>query len=86
MASHSGALWSECHSPIRLLRSQSSGGRQCCSEPRFGNRLDWAYNKPLYGFVYVDMDDDGNGDLSRSRKDSFYYMQKVYKSNGEDLD
>ena len=39
-----------------------------------------------YGFVYVDMDDDGNGDLSRSRKDSFYYMQKVYKSNGEDLD
>ena len=39
-----------------------------------------------YGFVYVDMDDDGNGDMSRSRKDSFYYMQKVYKSNGEDLD
>ena len=30
--------------------------------------------------------DDGTGDLSRSRKDSFYYMQKVYKSNGEDLD
>ena len=41
---------------------------------------------PARSFVYVDMDDDGNGDLSRSRKDSFYYMQKVYKSNGEDLD
>ena len=39
-----------------------------------------------YGFIYVDMDDDGNGDLHRARKDSFYYMQKVYKSNGEDLD
>lgn len=39
-----------------------------------------------YGFVYVNMDDEGNGDLSRSKKDSFYYMQKVYKSNGEDLD
>ena len=39
-----------------------------------------------YGFIYVNMDDDGNGDLSRSRKKSFYYMQKVYKSNGEDLD
>ncbi len=38
-----------------------------------------------YGFIYVDMDDDGNGDLSRSRKDSFYYIQKVYKSNGEEL-
>ena len=39
-----------------------------------------------YGFIYVNMDDDGNGDLSRSRKKSFYYMQKVYKSNGEDID
>ena len=39
-----------------------------------------------YGFIYVDMDDDGNGDLSRKRKKSFYYMQKVYKSNGEDID
>lgn len=39
-----------------------------------------------YGFVYVNMDDEGNGDLSRSKKDSFYYMQKVYQSNGEDLD
>ncbi len=39
-----------------------------------------------YGFIYVNMDDDGNGDLSRSKKDSFYYMKKVYESNGEDLD
>ncbi len=39
-----------------------------------------------YGFIYVDMDDDGNGDLHRERKKSFYYIQKVYKSNGEDLD
>ena len=39
-----------------------------------------------YGFIYVNMDDDGNGDLSRKRKKSFYYMQKVYKSNGEDID
>lgn len=38
-----------------------------------------------YGFVYVDMDDEGNGDMSRSKKDSFYYMKKVYESNGEDL-
>jgi len=39
-----------------------------------------------YGFIYVNRDDDGNGDLSRSKKDSFYYMKKVYESNGEDLD
>ena len=39
-----------------------------------------------YGFIYVDRDDDGNGDFSRSRKDSFFYMQKVYGSNGDSLD
>jgi len=38
-----------------------------------------------YGFIYVNMDDEGKGDLARSKKDSFYYMQKVYKSNGEEL-
>ncbi len=39
-----------------------------------------------YGFIYVDMDDQGHGDLHRSRKDSFYWYQKVIRSNGEDLD
>lgn len=39
-----------------------------------------------YGFIYVDMDDQGNGDLHRSRKDSFYWYQKVIQSNGENLD
>ena len=39
-----------------------------------------------YGFIYVDRDDEGNGNFARSKKDSFFYMQKVYKSNGEDLD
>jgi len=29
---------------------------------------------------------DGTGDLSRSRKDSFFWYQKCIKSNGEDLD
>ena len=36
-----------------------------------------------YGFIYVDRHDDGTGDFSRSRKDSFYWYQKVCKSNGE---
>ena len=38
-----------------------------------------------YGFIYVDKYDDGTGDLSRSKKDSFTYYQKVIASNGEDL-
>lgn len=38
-----------------------------------------------YGFIYVDMDDKGNGTLKRSKKDSFAWYQKVIASNGEDL-
>ena len=41
--------------------------------------------KKRYGFVYVDMDDEGNGSLTRSRKDSFDWYKKVIESNGEIL-
>ncbi|MBP1046700.1 family 1 glycosylhydrolase [Enterococcus sp. BWM-S5] len=41
--------------------------------------------KKRYGFIYVDMDDEGNGTLERSRKESFYWYQKAIASNGEDL-
>ncbi len=41
--------------------------------------------KKRYGFVYVDRDDVGNGSLARSRKDSFYWYQKVIRTQGEDL-
>lgn len=39
-----------------------------------------------YGFIYVDKHDDGSGDMSRSRKDSFYYYQRLISSNGAELD
>ena len=39
-----------------------------------------------YGFIYVDRHDDGTGDFSRSKKDSFYWYQKAIKSDGKDLD
>lgn len=38
-----------------------------------------------YGFIYVDKYDDGTGDLSRRRKDSFDWYKKVIATNGEDL-
>lgn len=38
-----------------------------------------------YGFIYVDKDDEGNGTLDRSRKDSFYWYKTVIESNGEEL-
>ena len=38
-----------------------------------------------YGFIYVDYNNAHEGDMSRSRKKSFYWYQKVCASNGEDL-
>lgn len=38
-----------------------------------------------YGFIYVDQDDLGNGTLKRSRKDSFYWYQKVIETNGREM-
>lgn len=41
--------------------------------------------KKRYGFIYVDRDDEGNGTLKRSKKDSFAWYQKVMETNGEVL-
>ena len=41
--------------------------------------------KKRYGFIYVDKDNDGNGTLARSKKDSFDWYKKVIATNGEDL-
>lgn len=38
-----------------------------------------------YGLIYVDKHDDGSGSLKRSRKDSFFWYQRVIRSNGEEL-
>lgn len=39
-----------------------------------------------YGFIYVDVDDEGQGSFDRYRKDSFYWYKNVIASNGESLD
>ena len=39
-----------------------------------------------YGFVYVDVDNLGNGTYNRYKKDSFYWYKKVIASNGRKLD
>lgn len=38
-----------------------------------------------YGYIYVDLDDRGNGTGKRLKKDSFYWYQKVIETNGEVL-
>lgn len=39
-----------------------------------------------YGFIYVDVDNAGNGTMNRYKKDSFFWYKKVIESNGKDLD
>ena len=41
--------------------------------------------KKRYGFIYVDRDNEGNGTLERSKKDSYDWYKKVIASNGEVL-
>lgn len=41
--------------------------------------------KKRYGFVYVNRDDENIRDLKRIPKESFYWIQKVVTTNGEDL-
>ena len=38
-----------------------------------------------YGYIYVDLDDSGNGTRKRYKKDSFYFYKEVIKTNGECL-
>lgn len=38
-----------------------------------------------YGYIYVDIDDEGNGTFKRYRKDSFYWYKHVIETNGEEL-
>ena len=38
-----------------------------------------------YGLIHVDLDNEGNGTLERTRKRSFYWYKCVIESNGEKL-
>lgn len=41
--------------------------------------------KKRYGFIYVDLNDDGSGSGKRYKKKSFGWYQKAVASNGEEL-
>ena len=38
-----------------------------------------------YGFIYVDVDDEGKGTYKRYKKDSFAWYKKCIESDGEVL-
>ncbi len=42
--------------------------------------------KKRYGFIYVDVDNFGNGTMKRYKKDSFYWYKKVIQTNGKILE
>lgn len=39
-----------------------------------------------YGFIYVDLDDEGKGSLKRIKKDSFYWYRDVIKNQGRNIE
>ncbi|MBO0488178.1 glycoside hydrolase family 1 protein [Vagococcus fluvialis] len=41
--------------------------------------------KKRYGLIYVDRNDNQEGDFARIKKDSFYWYQKVIETNGQEL-
>lgn len=41
--------------------------------------------KKRYGFIYVDMDDQGHGTLQRRKKASFEWYKRVISTNGEEV-
>lgn len=41
--------------------------------------------KKRYGFIYVDLDNNGQGTFQRKKKKSFYWFKKVIETNGEIL-
>ena len=55
-----------------------------CSTSRIGSTPAVPGNRQQI-MIYVNKFDDGTGDLSRERKDSFYWYKKVIETNGEDL-
>ena len=57
-----------------------------CGDALILSLLEQGEIRKRYGFIYVDVDDFGNGTYKRYKKDSFEYCKKVYTSNGKDID
>jgi len=38
-----------------------------------------------YGFIYVDIDDEGKGSGKRILKDSYFWYRDVIKTNGKNI-
>jgi 6-phospho-beta-glucosidase len=69
-----------------MMQAIVEDGVQCLGYTMWGAidlvSLSTGEMKKRYGFIYVDMDDKGNGTLQRSKKKSFDWMRGVIDSNG----
>lgn len=45
-------------------------------------RVKW---KKRYDFIYINLDNEGDGDMSRSRKKSFDWYKEVIETNGASI-
>ena len=85
-------LWDRYQKPLFIVENGLGANDQIAEDGKIHDeyRIDYLREhiiemKKRYGFIYVDMDDNGKGTLKRSCKESFYWYQKVIKSNGESL-
>ena len=77
MIRKSSRLFKQIVDPVRRTEDVYKRQVVSCSTGEMAKR---------YGFIYVNRDDEGNGDNKRYRKDSFYWYKKVIETNGENLD
>lgn len=70
-----------------MMNAMTIDGVECLGYTMWGPidliSLSTGEMKKRYGFVYVDMDDKGNGTLTRKKKKSFEWMKRVIETNGE---
>ncbi|HBN55351.1 MAG TPA: 6-phospho-beta-glucosidase [Lachnospiraceae bacterium] len=72
-----------------MMRAINEDGVDCLGYTMWGPMdlvsLSTGEMKKRYGFIYVDMDDKGNGTLERKKKKSYDWMAEVIATHGESL-
>ena len=68
------------------MKFSGIGGQAVMEGVMMRNGKDYAISVCINdGFIYVDKHNDGTGDLSRRKKDSFEWYKEVISTNGENI-
>ncbi len=72
-----------------MMKAMEIDGVECLGYTMWGPvdlvSLSTGEMKKRYGFIYVDLDDKGNGTGERKKKKSYDWMKEVIASQGESL-